>query len=171
MKTAAKIVDQLLETDGEEYTEVRQKLRPETARRIQRAADAFLASGFFTEPTTWLTIGNTRYDKEDGQWYRIAKLKNPKFQAKPIYFVIYPGPGKFTFIAVKGVYKQIRRLFSKAIDQIYRDAILGLKQERYSGMEMTEKSLYDRCVSNKRPEPAYEIFADGTWVRTKTTRA
>jgi len=126
------------------------------------------------------TSGSRKFSREDGVWYEIKKTKNPAYWSQPRYFWMAPGPGKLAFIVVKSPMALSTRLWRAASAQIYRDAtghswdnVYGaqkryLSQQRQQvSIDAADESYFNLCARGKKPEPAYEIFADGTWKRVK----
>lgn len=154
------------DTEPEEYIETKRKLRPERAARIQAEFDRF--QGHSQEGFTafsGINIGSRTYEKEGDTWYEIVRQKNPAYWDQPAYPFIYPGPENLAFISLKCPRRLTQRLFAKAVGQIFRDATGKSWYSGNAGVDAGCKDVFDKCVSGKRPEPAYEIFIDGTWKR------
>lgn len=181
----------IIEAETSEWIETWQELRPATAARIEAAAQgvwdtdvnmAWLKQnrpGWDKERMVSdnITIGNTAYEKRDGKWYRRVRRKNPAYWDQPQYFFMAPGPDKLAFIIVKMPRRLSSRIWRAACAAIYRDAtgqswqnVYGAKghfQDRQQAViDGAEEETYSSRVAGKKPEPAYEIFADGTWKKT-----
>ena len=167
-----RIIEHLIENDSpmseaeepEDYIETERQLRPETAARIQAEYDRVFSP---KEGDLGYTSGNRSYDRIGGKWVERIRRKNPAYWDQPNYFIIYPGPEPYAFIAGKHPRRLTQRLFSKAAMQIFKDATGKSWFGAHAGVDGADKDLFDRRVSGEKPEPAYEIFLDGTWKRLK----
>ena len=130
--------------------------------------------GLIRDECANLAIGRTQYEKIDGHWHRLRRVKNPAYLDQPQYFFIAPGPEKLAFIVCKMPRKLTTSLWRTAIRQIYRDATgrPWMTGKRWSSdrhqpiVDGADEDVYLRRVAGKKPEPAYELFIDGTWKRT-----
>jgi hypothetical protein len=169
---AQAVVNRLLEApEAERHIETWQQLRPETAERIQRAYDFHVSlspSALSRDPMQAnIGIGNTQYEKREGKWYRLRRVRNPAYWDQAQYFFIAPGPGNLAFIAVKMPRRLVSRLWQRACAQIFRDATGGSWYKDHPVVDGLEEKDFERRATGRKPEPAYEIFVDGTWKRIK----
>jgi len=159
----------VMESDAEEFIEIWQELRPTTSVRIQAAYDRFSRNfGYGAgEEEANIHIGTTCYEKREGKWYRKRRSKNPAYWDQCQYFFIAPGPGGLAFIVVKQPRRLTSRLWQKACSGIFRDATGLSWYKDHPVVDGSDEEVYDRRASGIKPEPAYEIFIDGTWKRVK----
>jgi hypothetical protein len=182
MTTAQQVVNALLEAEPEEYLKTRHVLRDQ-----QGMTDSY----FRAFPTSFgqphadkgqdigFTSGSRTFEREGGVWYEVKRKKNPEYYNQPRYFILAPGPGKMTFIVVKMPRTVNTRVWRVACNQIYRDAtgypwdnVYGAKghwtgDRQRAVVDGADEEIWQQRASGQKPEPAYEIFADGTWKRIK----
>jgi hypothetical protein len=124
------------------------------------------------------TSGSRVFQREDGVWYEIKKTKNPAYWNQSRYFFMAPGPDNLTFVLVKMPVSLSTRLWRSACAQIYQDAtgrswtnVYGAKKRYLSQkrqqavVDAADEEVWQLSASGKKPDPAYEIFKDGTWKR------
>lgn len=168
-----RIIEHLLNHDApmseaqepEEFIETKRRLRRDTAARVE--ASYTRAFGAVPEGDIGFTSGSRTFVREGGVWYEETRQNNPEYYDLPNYFIIYPGPAPHAFIVGKHPRRLTQRLFSKATMQIFKDATGESWSSASAGVDGAEKEIFDRRVSGEKPEPAYEIFQDGTWKRLK----
>lgn len=165
------------EAEEPDYIETRRELRPETAARIEakyrKHRELVLQQQHKSVHDLWapetgdtsFSIGNRNYGRIGGKWSETTRRKNPAHWDQPNYGVIYPGPDPHAFIALKAPRRITSRNFAKAAMQIFKNATGQSWNSASTGTDGADQELFDRCVQRKRPEPAYEIFLDGTWKR------
>lgn len=181
MTAAQKVVNVLLEAEPEDYLETRHVVRDQQ-RMNDNYFRAFPTRG--NEPNTdtgqdiGFTSGSRTFQRENGVWYEVKRKKNPEYWSLPRYFFLAPGPGKLAFIAVKMPRTLNTRLWRQACAQIYMDAtghswtnVTGARRwasDRHPAVvDAIEAEDWERRAKGQKPEPAYEIFADGSWKRMK----
>lgn len=117
-------------------------------------------------PGSSRTVNGITYYKEDGVWKCSYTIKNPDYYNTPRYNLIYPGPHPYAFIVFKYDPKISSKNFRKSVCQVYKDATGKSWYSAQPGLDGADAAIYERRVSGEKPEPAYEIFEDGTWKRT-----
>ena len=111
-------------------------------------------------------IGSRHFTLEDGIWYEVVKKRNKAYFEQPGYCIVYPGPDPHAFIAIKYPKSIKWATTRKAIFAIFRAAVGRSFQAVHAGLEGPDVEIYDRRVSGTKPEPAYEIFSDGSFKQT-----
>jgi hypothetical protein len=111
--------------------------------------------------------GSRQFERENGVWYEIKRRKNPAYWDQPQYFFIAPGPGKLAFVIVKQPRRLKAALWHKACSQIWRDATGLSWYKDHPVVDGADEGIWQARAAGKKPEPAYEIFDDGTWRRVK----
>lgn len=160
-----KIIGHLLEAEEPDYIVTKRELRPEAQARLQTDYDRIFGA---TEGDIGYTHGSRTYYREGGKWYEEIKRKNPAYWDQPNYFIIYPGPDPYAFIVAKHPRRLTQKNFQKAISQIFRDATgLPYTNDHFGGVDGTDEGVFNARVGGEKPEPAYEVFIDGTWKRLK----
>jgi hypothetical protein len=170
MSNAKRIIKALFDNEEKSHIESRHRVRDQ---------EAFTRHYFSAFPSTFghhnadkghdlaFTTGSRQFEREDGVWYEIKRHKNPAYWDQPQYFLIAPGPGNLAFLVVKQPRRLKSILWQRACAQIFR-AATGLSWWKDSPVvDGIDEEIWQARVAGKKPEPAYEIFDDGTWTAAK----
>jgi hypothetical protein len=169
-KAIVQFLLEMNEKDEEQHIESRHRVRDQET--LTRHYFAVFGTSF-GQPTVdkgqdiGFSAGSRKFERENGVWYEIKRRKNPAYWDKPQYFWIAPGPDNLAFVVVKQPRRLKSALWQKACSQIWRDATGLSWWKDHPVVDGSDEGIWQARATGKKPEPAYEIFDDGTWRRVK----